>query len=498
LTIRTPDASGRGRVAAWPAVAIAALLALTLPLWCGGRGDAARTTTVLLARADSQVISDRPHENFGTSAKVHVDGQPLERTYLAFAVPERSRRFRVATLKLYALSSIVGSVGVQAAANQHWDERSIAWSNAPRPLGARVTSAPGISANSWISLDVTRLLNDGVSVLVLSTTGPTALALASRQAGARHAPRLVLDPRAPTQGAGGSSGSSPMPSGPAVVAAAGDIACDPADPNFDGGRGSAGSCQMRATSDLLLRVHPTAVLTLGDDQYECGGYTAFQRSYDASWGRLKGITRPAIGNHEYGGEGGTGCGEGASGYFRYFGAAAGPRGRGYYSFDVGAWHLISLNSNCSQVGGCDVGTPQERWLRDDLSRHRSSCTLAYWHHPRWSSGEHGDQTFTAPFWRDLYASGADVVLAGHDHDYERFAPQRPDGTVDRARGMREFVVGTGGKNPYPLSSLEANSERSASPVYGVLILTLLRDGYRWRFVSDPGSAFTDAGSGACH
>lgn len=275
-----------------------------------------------------------------------------------------------------------------------------------------------------------------------------------------------------------------------VIAAAGDIACDPTTAAFANGRGTATECRERATSDLLVAGRYAAVLALGDDQYDTGAYAAYLRSYAPSWGRVRAITRPAPGNHEYGTPG-------AAGYFRYFGARAGPARQGYYSFDVGSWHIVSLNSNCWAVGGCGRGSPEERWLRRDLATHPSTCTLAYWHHPRFSSGLHGSETLTAAFWDDLYAAGADVVLSGHDHDYERFAPLAPTGRVDPARGIREFVVGTGGRSHYAFTSVQPGSQARDSTTFGVLALTLRPTGYDWRFVPAVGS-YTDRGSASCH
>ncbi|HKG54061.1 MAG TPA: hypothetical protein VKB04_07345, partial [Anaerolineales bacterium] len=193
--------------------------------------------------------------------------------------------------------------------------------------------------------------------------------------------------------------------GDPIIAAAGDIACDPSDGNFNGGNGTSGSCRQKAVSDLFVGKNFSAVLTLGDTQYENGALTKYQQSFDPSWGRAKNIIRPAVGNHEY-------TTAGASGYYGYFGAAAGDKTKGYYSYDLGAWHLIALNSNCSQVGGCGAGSPQEQWLKSDLAAHPTMCTLAYWHHPRFSSGEHGSNTSYDAFWKDLYAARADIVLNG--------------------------------------------------------------------------------------
>jgi acid phosphatase type 7 len=276
-----------------------------------------------------------------------------------------------------------------------------------------------------------------------------------------------------------------------VIAAAGDIACDPGSERFRGGRGAADACHMRATARLVLDLDPEVVLTLGDNQYEDGTLARFRRSYDQSWGRLRSRTRPAPGNHDYGTAG-------AAGYFDYFGAAAGRRSTGFYSFDVGAWHLIALNSECAHIGGCGRGSLQERWLRADLAAHPARCALAYWHKPRFSSGLHGSDATYTDLWRALYEAGADVVLVGHDHDYERFAPQIPDGRADPVRGIRQFVVGTGGKTHYGFRTVEPNSQVRNSGTFGVLRLTLRPSGYGWRFLPEPGKRFTDAGNGTCH
>jgi hypothetical protein len=202
----------------------------------------------------------------------------------------------------------------------------------------------------------------------------------------------------------------PTPTGPEVVTvvAVGDIACDPASSSFNGGEGTGTECEMGATSDLALRLDPDAVLALGDLQYECGGYEAFLASYDPSWGRLKDITHPVPGNHEYDqaasdADDGTDCSAAsdASGYFRYFGDAAGTPGEGWYSFDLGRWHMIALNSNCPLVGGCGENSPQGRWLAADLAANDRACTLAFWHHPMFSSGRHGNDEAVAVMWEML-------------------------------------------------------------------------------------------------
>ena len=281
-----------------------------------------------------------------------------------------------------------------------------------------------------------------------------------------------------------------------VIAAAGDIACDPADPNFNGGNGTANYCHEKKTSDLLVAGGFTAVLPLGDEQYECGGAQAFAQSYDPTWGRVKSISYPAVGNHEYYTSGGTDCATGATGYFDYFGAAAHGPG-GYYSYDIGTWHLIVLNSNCQKVA-CSAGSAQEQWLAADLADHPADCTLAYFHHPLFSaSSSPGGATNgnVQPFWEGLYAAHADLVLNGHKHHYERLARLSPAGTPD-ADGIREFVVGTGGENLGGGAYAHEGTQVYDTSQFGVLELTLHPGSYDWRMVADTG-AVIDSGSDPC-
>jgi hypothetical protein len=286
-----------------------------------------------------------------------------------------------------------------------------------------------------------------------------------------------------------SAAARAAPSGPVTVVAVGDIACDPADPAFNNGAGTATTCRMRATSDQALTLQPAAVLLLGDLQYENASLDRFHLSFDPTWGRLKAISRPAVGNHEY-------LTPGAAGYYAYFGAAAGDPHKGYYSFDLGGWHLVSLNSNCEQVGGCGDGSPQIAWLRSDLQAHAGHCTLAYWHHPRFSSSLHGTDATYGPFWAALQGGATDLALVGHDHVYERFAPQDAAGGDDPLTGIRELVVGTGGRLLYGFNTPQPHSEvRIAS--FGVLALTLYPNGYLFRFLPvDGGSG--DSGGALCH
>jgi hypothetical protein len=241
----------------------------------------------------------------------------------------------------------------------------------------------------------------------------------------------------------------------------------------------------------LLEANPGTVMALGDLAYPDGTAENF-KCYDQTWGRVKARTRPAVGNHEF-------HSSGASYYFQYFGTAAGDPKTGYYSYELGTWHVVVLNSECKEVGGCGAGSPQEKWLRADLAAHPAGCTLAYFHKPRFSSGlNHGDDLEVAPLWQALYDANAELVLNGHDHDYERFAPQDPNGKADPQRGIREFVVGTGGKSHREFGPAKPNSEVRNHDAYGVLKLTLKPTGYDWQFLPESGKSFTDSGSGNCH
>jgi calcineurin-like phosphoesterase family protein/fibronectin type III domain protein len=254
-----------------------------------------------------------------------------------------------------------------------------------------------------------------------------------------------------------------------VVVAAGDICASPRD--------------CAPTAALIDQINPDRVLTLGDNAYDDGSPSDFMSKYEPNWGRFKSKTSPAPGNHEY-------HISGAKGYFDYFGSRAPAE---YYSFDLGAWHLISLNSEIS----VSTGSTQETWLKADLAAHPSKCILAYWHRPRFSSGErHGSSSRITPLWNALLGAGADVVLVGHEHNYERFARQDANGSAT-PQGIRQFVVGTGGSLLYPFGSAIANSEVRNNTTHGVLELVLHPSSYEWTFVPVAGASFRDSGSSAC-
>jgi acid phosphatase type 7 len=325
-----------------------------------------------------------------------------------------------------------------------------------------------------------------VVIGVIALTGCVKDASRPRAADSTSGERVSVSPGPPTR-------VSIADDSVAVIVAAGDIACGDDSP-------ARAACDHEAVAHIIRGIRPHAILLLGDIQYENGTRDEFERYFDRSWGAFKSILWPAPGNHEY-------RTPGAAGYFDYFNGVdvasgrAGVRGLGYYSLELGDWHLVALNSNCDEIGGCYAGSPQERWLRADLAASGSACVLAYWHHPRFSSGGHGDDESVQPLWQALYDHGPAVVLNGHDHDYERLAPLTPDGRLDEWRGLRQFVVGTGGKEQLVMPRIREHSVARSSSSLGVLQVVLRPGRYAWQFVpvtSTPGSGMAaDSGSANC-
>ena len=307
-------------------------------------------------------------------------------------------------------------------------------------------------------------LTSSTSMAVATVVTVVTVAAAVSTTPASPTPSRARDERTATMAAAGAP----------RIAAAGDIACrgEPCDGN-------------RGTARLIRKLDPTAVLTLGDNQYEDGALDEFLASYDLTWGRFIGRTHPSPGNHEY-------HTAGADGYFDYFGRRAHRKAGGYYSFDLGDWHLVALNS------GNGFSDEQLDWVRADLAADDHVCELAYWHHPRWSSGKaHGSNTAFDALWGALYDAGVDVVLNGHEHNYERFAPLNTSGEVDGRHGIREFVVGTGGKSHYTFGDPITGSQTRIDDRFGVLEMTLRSARYEWRFVATGGDEL-DSGSKRCH
>ena len=439
------------------------------------------------SEADSFVNSAAPTTNYGGEMRIRADATPRKVSYVRFDASAVTGPLARATLRLYVLEATAGTIEVRRVADNTWGERSITHANAP-PLGDESVTHGPTDGPRWLAIDVTRLVGSGggkVS-LAVTTTSDEEKTFRPRE-DLKAYPRLELEPAPP-----------PPPSGDPVIAAAGDLACDPASPSYNSGFGTSSKCRQLYTSDLIVGGGFDAVLPLGDNQYTTGSLTQFQTAFEPSWGRFKQIQHPVPGNHEY-------RTSGASGYFDYFngvGALLGPageRGKGYYSWDAGQWHMVALNSSCSAVGGCGPGSPQEQWLRADLAANPAQCTLAYWHHPRFTSamGSH-DEGATSALFQALYEAGADVLLTGHSHMYQRFAAQNPAGQPDPAAGIRQFVVGTGGEVLHPLGGYAApNTGVWRNDTFGVLKLTLRSNGYDWRFVPEAGKTFTDSGTDVC-
>lgn len=278
---------------------------------------------------------------------------------------------------------------------------------------------------------------------------------------------------APEDGANPFSQGSLSRAEPVTLVGAGDISrC-----------GHDGDEQTAALLDSI----PGIVFTVGDNVYPDGTEADFANCYEPSWGRHKARTRPTPGNHAY-------RTNQARDYYKYFGSAAGPGGRGYYGYGAGAWLVLALNSNV----GVGRRSAQMAWVRQELARTAKRCVLAYWHHPLFSSGEHGGDSRLRPVWEALYEHGAEIVVVGHDHVYERFAPQTPRGTADPISGIRQFTVGTGGASLRGFRTVRANSELRDASRFGVLKLELGDGWYRWWFVTTPGGVVADSGQGTCH
>jgi hypothetical protein len=276
-----------------------------------------------------------------------------------------------------------------------------------------------------------------------------------------------------------------------VIAAAGDIGCAANDPSFNNLNGTATACRSKYTEQIIQQINPVYLLPLGDEQYNSGSAADFAASYAQTWGLSKGISKPVVGNHEYGTSK-------AAGYFGYFGSAAGNQGSGYYSYGVGAWHVVAINTECTRIDGavgCALDSPQEKWLKSDLAAHPAACTLVYGHRPRWASSSFASSDI-APLVNDMVAAHVDLYITGHARSYERFAPQDANGNAD-PNGITEMVIGTGGAFYTGIGTIVPNSLVRAKNLYGVEQLVLHPTSWDYTFVPE-NSAFADTGTGRCH
>jgi hypothetical protein len=445
------------------------------------------TTAILLPVADAFVDGRHPARNYGAKSRLTTDASPAREVLLRFNLSPLTGAVQSARLRIHvktprgSASPVGGSVF--RVVDTAWSEGALTYDNRPTNWGSAVAQIGAVIPNSWIEVPVTGAVATGRLVtLGVRTTSRDAAVFDSRERAA-FAPRLVVTTTSSTTSPPPPP-PPPPPPGSVVIAAAGDLACKP------GSSVTGTQCRHLQVSNLVAS-DPSVqhFLALGDLQYDNGELANFQSAYASSYGRFKAKTKPAVGNHEY-------QTPGASGYFGYFGAAAGNPAQGYYTFDVGThWRVVVLNSNCGIVS-CAANSAQTAFLTWVLAASPRPCTIAATHHARFSSGSvHGNHSSVGPFWDALAQSGAEIALAGHEHNYERFAPQLPTGAAS-ASGIRQFVVGTGGRGLYTFTTPRPNSQVRLG-VFGVLKLTLGSGSYSWRFVGENG-AVLDSGTGTCH
>ncbi|MGH2630627.1 MAG: DUF7594 domain-containing protein [Actinomycetota bacterium] len=457
--------------------------------------SAIATTVAARADADADVATGHGPKK-GSRGTLRILNDRIV-SYLRFSVPTPPAGEAIvgATLRVYAISdgSCAFGAEVMQAASNSWRERTIRWRNQPGTTGPVLATATW-TAEGYQSFDVTSAVtgSGAVSFVLRHAEGcdaPAPDVFLSREAAA-NPPQLVVE--TDTLSPPDPSPPSPPPPGDAVeVAAAGDIVCDPTGAKFAGS--DPQFCQHRATADLLEGMD--AVLVPGDLQYPDGTLEQFQQGYDLSWGQYADVTYPVPGNHEY-------HVADAPGYFDYWASKSRSTGTdGYYSFDLGTWHAVALNTSsvCSVGPSCSEGSLQNDFLEQDLAATTENCIIAFWHAPLFNSGGvHSGSESVLPLWEDLYAAGADIVVNGHEHNYQRFAKQAPDGTAV-ADGIREFVVGTGGARLYALATTpEPNLEAGVADSYGVLRLSLADGSYSWEFVGVDGDVLDSGGPVACN
>jgi hypothetical protein len=464
--------------ASTPGVPTSAIFALT---------NAASTTPTAVDIADSYVRSDQVTNNFGAATTLTGRTSPEIDSYLKFSVAGVTQQPGKATLRLWAETTGPNAMKIYPVADTSWTEGGLTFTNKPA-FGPLLATSGASTSGQWLEIDVTSAVaGNGTLGLGFGSVSTPGKNFASREDSA-HAPQLVIQNPPPTNG-------------DPVILAAGDIACSPADPNYNNGLGTATACHEKATSDLILSLTPSAVIALGDEQYAAGALTDFNISYDPTWGRFKSITHPTLGNHELGVTG-------ASGYFDYFGDSATPLQPGcrsncnaWYSYDMGNWHIINLNTECTTNGNnCVAGSAQDVWLQSELAKASAAhqCKLVTSHHPKWSS-----TTFAATdidqLVQDMYNAHTDIYLTGHAHSYERFAPQDPSSNLDPANGITQFVVGTGGAYFTGWLPTLPNSAVHNNDTFGALKLVLHPTSADFQFMRDPTSGlFSDSGTINCH
>ncbi len=482
----------RPRTAA--ALALAGALVLTGGAALYGTPAAAASNVSIVPTADSYVASTAPTTNYGTATQFRIDGSPVVRGYLRFDLRSTTGTVTKATLQIFANSASNDGFEVARTDGSGWTETGLTFANAPA-VGATISATGAFVAGTLTNFDVTPAVLSGTFVdFAVVEKGATAVSLASRES--TQPPILVVT-------LGATSSASPTATATSTATATATPRGTPTASPTSGGSDAVliGAGDICITSNIananataaLITARPSAVVfTAGDNSNETGTTANYTNCVAKTWGAFKTRIHPVPGNHDY-------MTSGASPYYAYFGAAAGTTGKGYYSYNLANnWHVISLNAMCSDVGGCGVGSAQETFLRTDLAANAGKHIIAVWHIPAFSSGgAHGNNPAYRAWWDDLYAAHADLVLNGHDHDYERFALQSPSGAAD-ANGIREFVVGTGGAGQRAMGTIRANSQIRSTGTFGVLQLTLHANSYTWQFLPVAGQTFTDSGTQATH
>ncbi len=431
--------------------------------------SASSGSLTFVAEADARVKQSSPGTNYGNATTLQVDnaGDPGLESFIRFTVTGYSGPVQSARVRLYATDNDTNNGPAIYATDPSWNENEITWNKRPARTSEAVDNKETISTNTWVEYDVTSLVTgNGTYSFVLAGDSSDAVTFSSRQG--IQPPELVVT----------FSGDVTASTTPTITPT------ESADSLTFVGAGDISSCDNdndELTAQLLDSI-PGTVFAVGDNAYDNGTFNEFMNCYDPTWGRHKDRIKPVPGNHEY-------LTSGASGYFQYFNNIP-----SYYAYDLGSWRIYALNSEID----VSVSSDQVKWLQADLAANPEQCVLAYWHKPRWSSGKnHGSTAAMQTLWQIFYDVDAELVLNGHEHNYERFAPMNAAGQADPL-GLREFVVGTGGRNHYEFGTILANSEVDDDTSFGVLKLTLRPTGYDWQFIPAAGSTFTDRGSADCH
>ena len=461
----------------FPVICLLVMTSVVFPLSAGVAGSFQGTpvpeasgTVTFTPSADTHVAQQQPTRNMGLHSSLEIDGSPRSEGFVRFDVVNLLYGVERVTLRFWVLDGTESAPALWLSPNTTWRDLEVVWNTRPAIDTEIASGGEHVSTESWLEYDVTSVVTgNGSYTFALVPTSDDGLDVNSMNAG-ENWPELVIDFGQPWADATPSA----VLEAPPVLLAAGDIA-------------GCGHDEDEETARILDE-QEGVVAVLGDTVYNEGTAEQFAECYDPTWGRHKDRTMPAVGNHEY-------LTPDARGYYEYFGPVAGDPQRGYYSYDLGTWHIVVLNTNIDIT----PESPQLQWLRQDLEANPVACTLAYWHHPRFSSGaDHGNNEGIGPLFEVMYEYGVEVVLNGHDHDYERFAPQTPDAERDDDYGVRQFVVGTGGIHFREFGEIQSNSEARNNTDHGVLRLELNPDSYTWEFLPVEGKDYEDSGEGTCH